>query len=92
MSIVIDYFLFIQLISFKTLKRIIKTSAAVADPDLEIRGGGVGGGGHPDPGISGGPGVQKNFFRPFGPSLIWSKNKGRGWGALGPSPGSGTEQ
>ena len=39
---------------------------SVADPDLQIRGGGEGGG-HPDPEIRGGPGLQKNFFRPFGP-------------------------
>ena len=36
----------------------------VADPDLQIRGGG----GHPDPEISGG-GLQKDFFLPFGPQF-----------------------
>ena len=41
---------------------------SVADPDLEIGGGGVGveewgsGGGHPDPEISGRPGLKKKFF------------------------------
>ena len=34
----------------------------VADPDLQIRGGG-----HPDPEIRGGPGVPPNFFWPFRP-------------------------
>ena len=41
---------------------------AVADPDLQIRGGG----GHPDPEIRGG-GLKKNFFDPsglrFGPKI-----------------------
>ena len=42
-------------------------SATVADPDLQIRGGGGGvGGGHPDSEIRGGGGVSKNFF--FGSS------------------------
>ena len=35
---------------------------AVADPDLQIRGGRS----HPDPEIRGG-GLKKNFFRAFGP-------------------------
>ena len=46
---------------------------SVADPDLEIGGGGGGGGGggveewgsgggHPDPEISGRPGLKKKFF------------------------------
>ena len=42
---------------------------SVADSDLQIRG--VGGGGHPDPEIRGGGGLQKNFFR----ASFWSKNK-----------------
>ena len=33
----------------------------MADPDLQIRGGG--GGGHPDPDIREGGGLQKKFFR-----------------------------
>ena len=38
----------------------------VADPDLQIRGKG-GGGGHPDPEIRGGGAVfRKNVFQPFG--------------------------
>ena len=37
---------------------------SVADPDLQIRGVG-GGGGHPDP-VMGGPGLKKIFFWPFG--------------------------
>ena len=38
--------------------------AAVADPDLQMGGGG--GEVHPDPGIRGG-GLPKKFFRFFGP-------------------------
>ena len=35
----------------------------VADPDIQIRGGGGRGGySHPDPEISGKPGLKKNFF------------------------------
>ena len=37
---------------------------SVADPDLQIRGGG--GGGHSDPEIRGGGAVSKFFLRPFG--------------------------
>ena len=46
--------------------------SAVPNPDLEIRGGG----GHPDPGISGGAGLQKyvSALR----ALVWSKNRGAG--------------
>ena len=40
--------------------------SAVTDPDLEIRGGGRWGSGHPDPEIRGEQST-KNFFRPFGP-------------------------
>ena len=40
----------------------------VADPDLQIREGG--GGGHPDPEIRGGPGLQKIFFAPSGLILV----------------------
>ena len=42
----------------------------VVDPDLQITGGGRGGGRDPDPEIRGGGGVgglPKQFFRPFGP-------------------------
>ena len=38
---------------------------AVADPDLQTRGGGGGGGGqggHPEPEIKGEPGLKKNFL------------------------------
>ena len=46
---------------------------AVADPDLQVRGGG---GGHPDPEImGGGGGLQTNFFSALRAS-VWSKNKG----------------
>ena len=40
-------------------------SSAVPDPDLEIKGGG-----HPDPYITGGDGLQKKFFGPLGLSLV----------------------
>jgi len=42
-------------------------SITVADPDLRIRGGG---GGHPDPGVRGRPGLQRDFFGPSGHSLV----------------------
>ena len=50
---------------------------AVADPDLQIRMGG-GGGGHSNPEIRG-VGVKKIFFS------VLSKNKGWVVGGLGPS-------
>ena len=50
----------------------------MADPDLQIRGG------HPDPGISGGPGLPKKFFWPFGPRF----GKKNGGGGVVLSPGS----
>ena len=39
----------------------------MADPDLQIREGGGGEcrGGHPDPEIRGGPGLQQKFLWPF---------------------------
>ena len=47
----------------------------MANPDLQIRGGG----GHPDPEITGeGRGIKKNF--PALRTSVWSKNKG------GPGP------
>ena len=49
----------------------------VPDPDHEKRGGGQGGGRHPDPQIRGGPGLQKKFFSAFR-SSDWSENKGGG--------------
>ena len=56
----------------------------MADPDLQIRGGG--GGGHPDPEIrGGGAGLKKKFFRPFGPHFGLQIR-----GEAGPSPGSTT--
>ena len=39
---------------------------SVADPDLQIRGGG----GHPDPEIRGGGGLKKNVSGPSGLSLV----------------------
>ena len=42
-------------------------TSALANPDLQIRGGG----GHPVPEIRGGgvTGLKKNFFPPFGPQF-----------------------
>ena len=45
----------------------------VADPDLQIRGGGVCN--HPDPEITEGGGLPKKFFGPLGAASVWSKNK-----------------
>ena len=58
----------------------------VADPDLQIRGGGGDGGGHPVPEIRGGEAGLKKFFRPLRPQL----GVGEGVGTPGPSPGSAT--
>ena len=44
------------------------------DPDLELRRGGGGGPGHPDPEIRGGGGLQI-FLLPFGRASVSSKNK-----------------
>ena len=64
-----------------------KRLITVADPDLEIRGGGGGhpdleirggGGGHPDPEIRKGAGLKKIFFGPSGLSLV----SNQGWGAF----------
>ena len=60
----------------------------MADPDLQIRGGGPD---HPDPEIgSGGGAVLINFFRPFGPQF-GAKIREGGAGPPGPSPGSTTD-
>ena len=45
----------------------------MADPDLQKRGEGVWGAGHPDPEIRGG-GLKKHFFWP----CVWSKKEGSG--------------
>ena len=59
-------------------------TVAVADPNLQIRGGGPG---HPDPEIwGGGCWSPKKFFSALWTS-VWSKNKG----GVGPSRGSTTE-
>ena len=52
----------------------------MADPDLQISGGGGGGwgggkGGYLDPDIREGTGLQKFLFSVLGPT-VWSKNKG----------------
>ena len=50
---------------------------AVADPDLQIRGGGGGEGGRsPDNEIRGSPVSTKNFFIPSGLSLIYGGSPG----------------
>ena len=60
----------------------------MADPDLQIRGGG--GGSHLDPEKRGGQ-SQKNFFQPFEPQFgLKIRGRSGGWGGPGPSPGSGT--
>ena len=56
---------------------------AVADPDLQIGGGG--GASHPDFEIRGGSGLQKQIFRPFGPHFALSIRGGEG-GPPGPLP------
>ena len=43
-----------------------------------FRKGGEGGGGYPDPEIRWGPGVQKVFFRPFGPQFSLKISGGPG--------------
>ena len=57
---------------------------SVADPDLQIRRGG-GGGGQPDPEIRERGPVSKKYFSALWASF-WSKNKG----GPGPFPGSAT--
>ena len=47
----------------------------VADPDLQMGGGGGVGLGHPDSEIKGGPGLKKKFFSALRASF-WSKTKG----------------
>ena len=50
-----------------TFYEVLVCSVAVADPDLQIRGGGEGALSHPDPEIrggGGGGGITKKFFRP----------------------------
>ena len=54
------------------------------DPDLEIRGGVGGAGGSSRPLDKRGPGLQKKFFRSFGPQFDLQLSGG------GPSPGPGT--
>ena len=53
----------------------------MAGPDLQI---GRGGSGHPDPEISGGHGLKKNYFQPFGPQFGLKLTKGRGGGGTAP--------
>ena len=55
---------------------------SVADPALQIGGGGGGVGGHLDPKIRGGGGLRN-----FGGASVWSKNKGGGGPPLDPPLG-----
>ena len=59
----------------KTLYTVKVDYFTVADPDLPMREGGVGGG-HPDPEIRWGDPVSKKFFRPFA-SHFGRKIRGR---------------
>ena len=56
------------------------TYTTVADPDLQITGGG---GGHPDPEIRGAGAVSKNFFSALRAS-VWPKKRGGGEGGRTP--------
>ena len=60
----------------------IRLAFALADSDLQVIGGG-----HPEPEIRRGPGLQKIFLALR--ASVWSKNKGgRGPSPPGPYPGS----
>ena len=62
----------------------IRLAFAVANPDLQVIEGG-----HPEPEIRRGPGLQKMFLALH--SSVWSKNKGgMGPSPPGPYPGSAT--
>ena len=58
----------------------IRLAFAVADSGLQVIGGG---GGHPEPEIRRGPGLQKKFLALQ--ASVWSKNKG-GKGAESSAP------
>ena len=66
----------------------IYISYALADPDLQIRWSGGGGGGRSSRPLDKGEAVSKNIFSVLRAS-VWSKNKGEP-GPPGPSPGSAT--
>ena len=51
----------------------------VADPDLQMGGGGEGGCGHLDPEIRGWGQSQKKFFRPFRPQFGLKIRKNPAW-------------
>ena len=51
----------------------------------------TGGGGHPNPEIRGGAGLQNKFLRPFGPHFGKKKIRGGDLAPPGPFPGSTTE-
>ena len=63
----------------------IEVPHTVTDPDLQIRGGGLG---HPDPELRGGGCLPKIFFSALRAS-VWSNNK-RGQPPPGTSPRSAT--
>ena len=57
----------------------------MADPDLQIKMGVGGGGGHPDPEIRGG-GLKNFFFRPLRPQFSLKISGEGGGGSPGPLP------
>ena len=60
---------------------LIKTDhvhTTLVDPHLQIKGGGGGEGGHPDPEIRRGGPVSNFFLGPSGLSLVHKKKQGRG--------------
>ena len=65
---------------------IVIVLVTVADPDLQMKGGGEGGG-HPDPEIRGA--VSKKYILAFRAS-VWSKDKEGGQAPWPPLPGSAT--
>ena len=60
-------------------------SCPLADPGLQIRGGGRVGDGHLDPEI-GGPGLKKKKFFSALRASVWFKNKGGGGGGRAGGP------
>jgi len=55
----------LPLISTEKSRETSAVFTSMADPDLQVRGGG-----HPDPEIRGSPGLQKNFFGPSNLILV----------------------
>ena len=57
----------LPLISTEKSRETSAVFKSMADPDLQVRGGGVG---HPDPEIRGSPGLQNTFFDPSNLILV----------------------